>query len=120
MMRNASNWQATKFVSERGRLRATKDTAELGLGSRLIADLVAEAYERSIPTHVSGRVLDMGCGKVPLYGAYREFTSDVQCIDWANSLHGADHLDKTCDLTATIPYPDESFDTILLSDVLEH
>lgn len=62
----------------------------------------------------------MGCGKAPLFGAYRQFTTDVQCIDWVNSLHGSDYLDKTCDLTGTIPYPDGSFDTILLSDVLEH
>jgi SAM-dependent methyltransferase len=62
----------------------------------------------------------MGCGKVPLYAAYRDRVADVQCIDWANSLHGPKHLDKTCDLTAPIPYPDGEFDTIILSDVLEH
>lgn len=119
-MRNASNWQPTKFVKRDGRLRASTDSAHLGVGSRLIADLVAEAYDRSIPAHVSGRLLDMGCGKAPLFDAYRPFASEVQCIDWASSFHGSDYLDKTCDLTGTIPYPDGSFDTILLSDVLEH
>ena len=119
-MRNASNWQPTKFVRRNGRLQASTDTAELGVGSRLIADLVAEAYDASIPAHVSGRLLDMGCGKAPLFGAYRQFGTEVQCIDWTNSLHGSDYLDKTCDLTGAIPYPDASFDTILLSDVLEH
>lgn len=119
-MRNASNWQPSKFERRDGQLRASADTRHLGVGSRLIADLVAEAYDRSIPEHVSGRLLDMGCGKAPLFGAYRQFATDVQCIDWGNSLHGSDHLDKVCDLTGTIPYPDGSFDTILLSDVLEH
>ena len=119
-MRNASTWRPTKFVRRSGRLRATSDKAELGVGSRLIADLVAQAYDRSFQAHVFGRLLDMGCGKAPLYGAYRPFATDVQCIDWGASLHGSDYLDKVCDLTATIPYPDASFDTILLSDVLEH
>lgn len=119
-MRNASNWQPTKFVQRNGRLRASGDSAHLSAGSRLIADLVAEAYDEAIPAHVSGRLLDMGCGKAPLFGAYRRFATEVQCIDWAESLHGSAYLDKVCDLTGTIPYPDESFDTILLSDVLEH
>lgn len=119
-MRNASNWQPTKFIRRNGRLRASTDSAHLGVGSRLIADLVAQAYDGSIEKHVSGRLLDMGCGKAPLYGSYRQFATDVQCIDWANSLHGADYLDKVCDLTGTIPYRDGSFDTIILSDVLEH
>jgi SAM-dependent methyltransferase len=85
-----------------------------------MADQVAEAYELSIGAHASGRLLDLGCGKAPLYGVYRQFATDVQCIDWGNSLHGAVYLDKVCDLTGTIPYPDKSFDTIILSDVLEH
>lgn len=119
-MRNASTWQPTKFVRKNGRLSASTDGAHLGVGSRLIANLVAQAYDRSIEQHVSGRLLDMGCGKAPLYGAYRQFATDVQCIDWANSLHGADYLDNVCDLSGAIPYPDGSFDTIILSDVLEH
>jgi SAM-dependent methyltransferase len=119
-MRNASSWVPTKYVRRNGRLRATPDSRELGAGSRLIANLVAAAYDPAIEAHVSGRLLDMGCGKAPLYGAYRQYATDVQCIDWANSLHGSDYLDKTCDLTGVIPYPDGSFDTILLSDVLEH
>jgi len=86
----------------------------------LIADLVAEAYDRAVKEHARGRLLDMGCGKVPLYAAYRERVTDVQCIDWANSLHGAKHLDKSCDLTGSIPYGESEFDTIILSDVLEH
>jgi SAM-dependent methyltransferase len=119
-MRNASNWQPTKFVRKDGRLQATSDRAELGVGSRLIANLVAQSYDRSFEQHVSGRLLDMGCGKAPLYGAYQQFAADCQCIDWGESLHGSSYLDKVCDLGGTIPYPDASFDTIILSDVLEH
>jgi SAM-dependent methyltransferase len=119
-MQNAAEWQPTKFVVRAGQLRATHDDGVLGSGSRLIADLVAEASERSIKERARGRLLDMGCGKVPLYAAYRDHVSDVQCIDWENSAHRPKHLDKTCDLSGPIPYGDEQFDTIILSDVLEH
>jgi SAM-dependent methyltransferase len=119
-MRNSSNWQPTKFVRKNGRLRASSDRSHLGVGSRLIADLVAEAYDQAIKAHVTGRLLDMGCGNAPFYESYGPFTTDIQCIDWANSLHGAEYLDKSCDLTGAIPYPDGSFETIILSDVLEH
>lgn len=119
-MQNTADWQPSKFVFRGGRLRASKDKRELGAGSRLIADLVAEAYERAIKDHARGRLLDLGCGKVPLYEAYRSRVSAIECVDWAEGLHGQNHLDKICDLTAAIPYPDGSFDTIILSDVLEH
>jgi SAM-dependent methyltransferase len=42
------------------------------------------------------------------------------CVDWSNSLHGNDFLDAECDLTKDLPFADASFDSILLSDVLEH
>jgi SAM-dependent methyltransferase len=119
-MQNVAKWRPSKFVVRAGKLRASGDTRELSRSSRLIADLVAQAYDRAILEHARGRLLDMGCGKVPLYAAYRQRVSDVQCIDWANSLHGPEHLDKTCDLTQCIPYSDGEFDTIILSDVLEH
>lgn len=62
----------------------------------------------------------MGCGKVPLYGAYRPYVSQVECIDWGESAHGSTYLDRECDLTKRLPYADGSFETIILSDVLEH
>jgi SAM-dependent methyltransferase len=119
-MQNIVEWRPSKFVFRGGRLRATADRRELSIGSRLIADLVAEQYAQAIEEHARGRLLDMGCGKVPLYAAYRDHVSDVQCIDWSNSLHGPKHLDRTCDLTGPIPYDAGAFDTIILSDVLEH
>lgn len=119
-MRNQASWLPTKYVSRGGRLRATNDKTELGLASRLIADRVAQAYDQALKVHARGRLLDMGCGKAPLFGAYAPYVSEVQCIDWENSFHGSDYLDRTCDLTTRIPYPDAGFDTIILSDVLEH
>jgi SAM-dependent methyltransferase len=119
-MKNILEWKPSKYVQVRGRLRGTRDRHELAIGSRLIADLVADAYAQAFGVHASGRLLDMGCGKVPFYAAYRAFVSNVECIDWSHSPHGTDFVDKTCDLAGSIPYSDGSFDTILLSDVLEH
>lgn len=115
-MKNAETWQATKFVQRGGRLRASRDRAELGVGSRLVADLVAAAYERHLPRHARGRLLDLGCGKVPLYGAYRARVSEVTCVDW-NDDH---HVDLVCDLSQPLPLPDAGYDTLIVSDVIEH
>jgi SAM-dependent methyltransferase len=73
-----------------------------------------------VKCHCRGRLLDLGCGKVPFYALYRECASETVCVDWSNSLHGNDHLDAQCDLTKELPFADASFDSILLSDVLEH
>jgi SAM-dependent methyltransferase len=92
----------------------------VGIGSRLFADIVAGYYGAYIPRYARGRLLDLGCGKVPLYEAYRSYVSENVCIDWENSPHKNEYLDATCDLTQRLPYGENEFDTIILSDVLEH
>jgi len=54
------------------------------------------------------------------YEAYREYVDDVTCVDWPNSLHGVSFVDFECDLTAPLPFRSGEFNTIILSDVLEH
>jgi SAM-dependent methyltransferase len=98
----------------------SNNPAELGVGSRLIANLVAAKYFDALKLHASGRLLDLGCGKAPLYGLYKDHVTDVMCVDWGNSLHQTTHLDQEADLTQPINLPDQAFDTIILSDVLEH
>ncbi|MBR1170990.1 class I SAM-dependent methyltransferase [Bradyrhizobium liaoningense] len=99
---------------------SSDDPAEVSVGSRLIASLVAARYFAALKSHASGRLLDLGCGKAPLYGVYETLASEVTCVDWGNSLHQTTHLDKEADLTKPIDLPDQAFDTIILSDVLEH
>lgn len=82
--------------------------------------LVADCYAEALPIHARGHLLDLGCGTVPLYGTYRDYVTEVTCVDWGNSLHQNVHLDRECDLTAPLPFANARFDTILLSDVLEH
>lgn len=119
-MRNRESWRPSKYVRRNGRLRASRDPKEVGVGSRLVADLVAAAYDEALPRHARGKLLDLGCGKAPLFGAYRDRVTDVTCADWGKSLHGGEYLDVECDLTEPLPFQDGEFDTVLLSDVLEH
>ena len=115
-MKNAQAWRATKYEFRGGHWRTARNAAEVGVGSRLITDAVARVYEEHLPQHARGRLLDLGCGQVPLYGAYRPWVSDVTCVDWADGTH----VDRVCDLSRPLPFDDAGFDTIILSDVLEH
>ncbi|MEJ5991559.1 methyltransferase domain-containing protein [Ramlibacter sp. PS3R-8] len=119
-MQNQDQWQASKYVWRDGHLAPSLDERELGRGSRLIAGRVAAHYERALATYAGGRLLDLGCGKVPLYSAYRDRVSEAVCVDWAQTLHRNPHLDLECDLSQPLPLSTASFDTVLLSDVLEH
>ena len=119
-MRHADRWIESKYVLRRGRLRASRDTAVVGIGSRLITDRIASLYDQHLPHCARGRLIDLGCGRVPLYGAYRRLVDDVTCVDWPQSVHTGVHLDLQADLSQPLPYADASFDTIILSDVLEH
>jgi SAM-dependent methyltransferase len=119
-MRNEEHWKPSKYVQKRGKLIASRDPGEVWVGSRLVADTVAGVYAREIPRHTKGRLLDLGCGNVPLYGVYKPYVTHVTCADWANTRHKNAYLDCEIDLTNPLPFGDGEFDTILLSDVLEH
>jgi ubiquinone/menaquinone biosynthesis C-methylase UbiE len=119
-MKKSEDWKPSKYVYINGKLRASNNINEIGIGSKLIANLLAEAYDSNLRHYAKNKLLDLGCGKVPLYEAYKDFVSEIVCLDWGNSLHGNVHLDHECDLTQPLPFNDEEFDTIILSDVLEH
>ena len=119
-MQHPERWTPSKYVQRRGHWVASRDTRQVGIGSRLIANLVAARYELYLPRYARGRLIDLGCGQVPLYGAYRELVCEVTCVDWAASPHPISHVDREADLGAKLPFDDASFDTVILSDVLEH
>lgn len=120
-MKNAEFWSESKYrKTQKGHWRGSKNPKELAVSSRLIACLIAQWYEQHVPQHVRGKLLDLGCGKVPLYGIYRLFATEIYCVDWENSLHKNAYLDIACDINKPLPFPDNYFDTIILSDVLEH
>ncbi len=119
-MRNIDRWQPTKFVQTSDGLRASRDAKHIGIGSRFIGDLLAQQYERLIRKYATGRILDLGCGHVPLYGMYRDLVEETICVDWENTLHINPFLDQTADLNGKLPFASSSFETVLMTDVLEH
>lgn len=119
-MRNRDSWQPSKYVYRKGKLIASRDRKEVGVGSRLMADLVAEFYSNNLRRHAKGKLLDLGCGRVPLFIAYEDYVTETICVDWEHTLHKNEYLDLECDLAEVLPFRDGEFDTIILSDVLEH
>lgn len=83
-------------------------------------DCIAAAYQRAINTYAKGRLVDLGCGKVPLYGMYRGRVTEVVCVDWPGSLHGAEHVDLFADLNLPLNLASASFDTVIATDLIEH
>jgi SAM-dependent methyltransferase len=119
-MKNEASWQPSRYLLKNGRLVISRDRGKLGVASRLIVSLSLACYNRAIPQYCRGRLLDLGCGTVPYYEYYKQFTDEVVCVDWPLSAHGNKHIDHACDLTKPLPLEDASVDTILMSSVLEH
>lgn len=119
-MRSIETWAPSKYIHRKGTLASSRDSGEVSPGSRLVTDITAGYYEENLKAFAKGRLLDLGCGKVPLYASYKEYVSENTCVDWGNTLHRNEHLDYECDLTKSLPFKDGEYDTVILSDVLEH
>jgi SAM-dependent methyltransferase len=116
-MKNEQAWQATKFSVSGADLSVGPATSP---ASWLMTQLVAQAYQDHLPNHARGRLVDLGCGTVPLYGAYRPLVTEITCVDWSGNAGSAQHLDVAHDLNQPLPLDDDRYDTAILSDVLEH
>jgi SAM-dependent methyltransferase len=116
-MKCEGDWRPSKFACAHGRIRPGPDASP---ASWLITRMVGGAYERYLPLHARGRLVDLGCGTVPLYSAYRPLVSEITCVDWSGDAAGARHVDVAHDLNQPLPLESERFDTAILSDVLEH
>ena len=119
-MKNRHRWRPTRFVRGRNGWRGSSDARDVAPASRHIADLQARSYAPALQTYARGRLLDLGCGEVPLYEMYKDAVTAAVCVDWPRSYHDRTHLDVACDINQPLPFADNSFETVVLSDVLEH
>lgn len=121
-MKNQESWKANKFIQDPKTLKWIPNINYAGIAnhSYIIAYNQIKIYEDIISRHVKGRFLDCGCGDVPFYGIYKDLVSEVTCLDWPGSQQKQIHVDIFCDLNNPIPASDNSFDSILIADVLEH
>lgn len=117
-MKNREAWKETVVKYQDGKITANEQY--ISHNSFLVVQRTVGSYEKIISEHVTGILLDLGCGTVPYYKVYEEIVEEIICIDWENSHHKNIHLDYTADLNKGIPLGDSSVDTILLTDVLEH
>jgi SAM-dependent methyltransferase len=119
-MKNRESWFPTKYEFSKGKLRASRNKKFVTVSSRLMADITASFYDHYVPIHVRGRLADLGCGHVPFYQLYKKYTTENICVDWPGTRHKNEYLDFECNMNEPLPLGTAEFDTIIISEVLEH
>ncbi|WP_020526573.1 methyltransferase domain-containing protein [Flexithrix dorotheae] len=117
-MQNKDNWKETKYFLNNGKIKL--NLKHINSRSVFLNFTILKAYHRIINKYSSGLLLDCGCGHVPYYSMYKNLVKDNYCVDWDTSSNKNQYLDKIANLNESIPYQDDMFDTVLLTDVLEH
>jgi len=90
---------------------------EINLGSFLNANWQLK-YILESKNYTSGWLLDIGCGKKPFLYVFNNVERYIG-IDWLKSPHLNSEVDILSD-ARKLPFKDESFDTILCTEVIEH
>jgi SAM-dependent methyltransferase len=108
------------MIGEDIRARVFRDTTKLYLDYP--AGIVAPPLIKFVRTYARGKILDLGCATgnycLHLKGLGYDITgADIQpeYVEIARSRGVDAHL-----ITDRVPFPDKSFDTVLLFEVLEH
>ena len=80
---------------------------------------MTDALRHAAAGYARGRMLDIGCGQKPWRGIFAPHVNEHVGADHASTPHPADEIDIVAS-AYEIPLPDASFDTVLLTEVLEH
>jgi SAM-dependent methyltransferase len=116
----SNNWRPSKFELKGKSWYPSEDINELAVHSRFIAAIQLKHYSEALRKYAKGQMLDLGCGKVPLYGIYKDKVESVKCADWEGTLHKNEFIDSYFDFNYSFPLSANEFDTVLATDVLEH
>lgn len=81
--------------------------------------LLNNALVTVAPEHITGRLLDVGCGLKPYAPLLAPYVTEHVGVDHPDSPHALTSVDVLA-TAYDIPLEDGSFDTVLLSEVLEH
>lgn len=113
-MKNRNKWVPTKALIKNGSL--VPNLPGIFGGSYHTIKLQLQVYQQTLAKFATGDLADLGCGKVPYYECYRNYVTTIFCADRFEN----EFTDGTVDLSLPFPFKDESFDTVLCSDVINH
>jgi ubiquinone/menaquinone biosynthesis C-methylase UbiE len=85
------------------------------LAKRQVANAIALAAQE----HATGRLIDIGCGEKPYQAMFAPYVQEHVGVDHADSPHALSFVDVTA-TAYDIPLEDSTFDTALMSELLEH
>jgi SAM-dependent methyltransferase len=85
------------------------------LAKRQVGNAIAVAAGR----YARGRLLDVGCGEKPYRDVFAPYVAEHVGVDHPESPHALDHVDVLATANS-IPLPGSTFDTVLMSELLEH
>ena len=80
-MRNPDKWKPTRVVRDPRTGGFMTNRKSIYGGSLYIAELQHAKYLPLIQEHISGHVLDIGCGPVPYHEVYGARTTASTCVD---------------------------------------
>lgn len=119
-MRNIDTWKPSVYIKKKDK-EFKANYKHIYAGSTLNVNIVAIKYAYYIRKYVRGNLIDLGCGHVPMYEMYKDVISSHTCADWSDTFHKNKLLDVVCDLNKMpLPFDNNAYDTVLLSEVLEH
>jgi SAM-dependent methyltransferase len=75
--------------------------------------------KEEIVRYAKGRVLDLGCGDRPFHPFIKDQIDEYIAVDHPDTPHSKEHIDYFAS-AYELPFEEDYFDTVLLTQVIEH
>jgi len=85
----------------------------------LIHGIVDKCIKKAIKSYAKGKMLDVGCGTKPYKKIAKPYVTEHIGLDHEKTTHNKSNIDIFAEAD-NIPLPDNSFNTILATSILEH